>query len=293
MTRRRIGRAAARDIAASPSVEAALATLAHTPYGRDIRPGQALAEAQRSIVVTVLWNLRVLAGWAPREGAAILRILLGAVEVSNVEDLLRSFAGIEAPPPYQLGSLATAWPRLALATSPGELRRALAASPWGDAGGDTPSEIGLVMRARLADRLMAAVPSAREWAAGATGLLVAREVVLRHRGLPAAARLAASRVVGPAAVSAGTLPELTAALPASARWALAGVTEPDDLWLADTRWWARVEHDGIAQARHAMAGPEVLIGAAAVMAADAWRVRAALELAARGGGHLEVFDAVA
>ena len=29
------------------------------------------------------------------------------------------------------------------------------------------------------------------------------------------------------------------------------------------------------------------------MAVDAWRVRAALELAARGGGPLEVFDAVA
>jgi hypothetical protein len=29
------------------------------------------------------------------------------------------------------------------------------------------------------------------------------------------------------------------------------------------------------------------------MAADAWRVRAALEIAARGGGPLEAYDAVA
>ncbi len=42
-----------------------------------------------------------------------------------------------------------------------------------------------------------------------------------------------------------------------------------------------------------MIEPDVLVGVAALMAADAWRVRAALELAARGGSPLEVFDAVA
>ncbi len=40
-----------------------------------------------------------------------------------------------------------------------------------------------------------------------------------------------------------------------------------------------------------------VIGSVAVLAADAWRVRAALEVAARGGpgspGALEAFDAVA
>jgi hypothetical protein len=35
----------------------------------------------------------------------------------------------------------------------------------------------------------------------------------------------------------------------------------------------------------------VAVGCAAVLAADAWRVRAALESAARGGGLTEVFDA--
>jgi hypothetical protein len=35
-----------------------------------------------------------------------------------------------------------------------------------------------------------------------------------------------------------------------------------------------------------------VVGAVAVLSVDAWRVRAALELAARGGGSLEVLDAV-
>lgn len=293
MTRRRLGRGAARSLAASGSVQAAVATLVHSPYGHDVRPGQTLADAQRAVVETVLWNLRVLAGWAPREGATMLRVLLGAIETANVEDHLRRLAGAEAPPPYHLGGLGTAWSRLAGTTSAAEVRRVLAASPWGDPGGESPREIGLAMRTSLADRVMAAAPDAAAWAAGATALLVAREVVLERRELPSRARTAASRVVGPAAVSAGTLPELVAALPASARWSLADVSQPTDLWQAEARWWARVEHDGFALSRRAAAGPEALVGAAALLAADAWRVCAALELAARGGAPLEVFDAVA
>ena len=293
MTRRRLGRVATRNLAASTSVDAALAVLVRTPYGHDVRPGQSLAEAQRAVVETVLWNLRVLAGWAPRQGAAMLRVLVGAVEAANVEDHLRRLAGAEPPAPYRLGGLATAWPRLAATTSPGELRRVLAASPWGDPGGESPREIALAMRTSLADRVMAAVPAAASWASGSTALLVAREVVRERRELPERARIAASRVVGPAAVSAATLPELVAALPISARWALADVTQPGELWQAEARWWTRVERDGFELARSAAAGPEVLVGAVAMLAADAWRVRAALEVAARGGAPLEVFDAVA
>ena len=36
-----------------------------------------------------------------------------------------------------------------------------------------------------------------------------------------------------------------------------------------------------------------MVGAVAVMTADAWRVCAALEIAARGGGPMEDYDAVA
>lgn len=293
MSRRRVGRAGARSLAAGPTLAAALSTLAQSPYGHDVRPGQTLAQAQRAVVDTAVWNLRVLAGWAPRTGATILRVLLAGLEISNVEDQLHRFAGEESPPPYRLGALATAWPRLAATTSVGEVRGVLATSWWGDPGGVTAAEIGLAMRTCLADRTMAAVPAAGVWAGGATALLVARTLVQERRDLPAVARLAASRVLGPGALSAATVPELAAAVPASARWALAGVRDPEDLWQAEAGWWARVERDGLDLGRRALAGPQSLVAAVALLAVDAWRVRAALEVAARGGGPVEVFDAVA
>ena len=56
---------------------------------------------------------------------------------------------------------------------------------------------------------------------------------------------------------------------------------------------AAVEADGFALLRRPRAGPEVVLGAIAVMAMDAWRVRAALAAAAAGTGSSEVLDAVA
>lgn len=293
MTSRRLGKGAVRQLATSPSLEAALAVLGRGPYGRDVRPHAGLADAQRAVVATLVWNARVLAGWAPRGGAAALRVLVGPVEIAAVEDHLRRMAGEDPPAPHRLGGLATAWPRLARTTSPQELQRALTRSAWGDPGGTTPREVGLAMRTALADRALAVVPTAGAWAAGATALLLAREVAGGGRDLPPAAQRSASRVVGAAAVSARTLPGLAASLPRTAQWALEGVASPTDLWRAEARWWTRVESDGLGLARRAAAGPEVVVGAVAVLGADAWRVRAALEVAARGGGPLEDVDAVA
>ena len=197
------------------------------------------------------------------------------------------------PPPSASVALPRPGPRLQRTTSAPDLRRALAASAWGDPGGESPREITLWLRTTLADRVVAAVPEAGVWASGATALLVAREVFLEGRRLPEHARLAASRVIGPAAVSATSLPELAAALPARARWALADVDRPDALWRAEARWWARVDEDATALVRHARTGRGVLVGAVGLMAVDAWRVRAALEVAARGGGPTEALDAVA
>ncbi|HTY73601.1 MAG TPA: hypothetical protein VMI11_14470 [Actinomycetes bacterium] len=311
MTRRRLGREGARDLAALPSLDAALFTLAGSAYGRGVSPGQTLAAAQRGVVDTTLWNLRVLAGWVPRDGVAILRLLVGGLEIANLErHLARLGEGatvrpLGGPPareePYQLGGLATAWPRLATTSSPGEVRAVLAASPWGDPGGESPREIGLAMRLSLADRVMAAVPAAAGWAAGAAALLVAREVLLAGLALPAAAAVSAARVLGHRAVATTTLADLTAALPSATRWALAGVGEPTEIWRAETRWWAHVDHEAGLRSRAGDAGPEALVAAVGMLAADAWRVRAALEIAARGGVEgaaydvigAEAFDAVA
>lgn len=293
MTRRRLGRVEADRLAATPSVDAAVSALTNTPYGSHVEAGQTLPEVQRSVVDTVAWNVRVLAGWTPREGVRILRALIAVLEAANVRDHLLRLAGADPPAPYRLGGLTTAWLRLQPTTSLADLRVALAASPWGDPGGETPREIDLAMRTALADRVAAAVPAAGRWAAGATALLVAREVFLDGQPLPPAARLAAQRVIGRDAVAADTFPDLLAALPPAARWPLADVQVPFDLWRAETHWWAGVERDGVALVRGSRDGPDVVVGAVAMLAADAWRVRAALELAARGGGPREVFDEVA
>ena len=84
-----------------------------------------------------------------------------------------------------------------------------------------------------------------------------------------------------------------AALPSRARWVVAGINTVDQLWRAEAGWWSRLEGDGLrllGQPRYSRAHT---VGAIAVLGTDAWRCRAALELAARGGGPMDAYDAVA
>ena len=293
MTRRRCGREGARLLGASGSLAAAMQTLAQSPYGHDLGPGQRLDMAQRAVVATFAWNVRVLAGWAPREGVAVLRALMACLEVANTVDHLDAMAGEQAPDAYQLGSLDTAWSRLRETSTVAELRNVLVASPWGDPGGDSPRAIGLAMRAVAADRVVAAVPEAGGWAAGAVALLLARELAADRGPVPEGCRAASARVVGWQAASTTRLPDLVAAVPRDARWAVTGVQTSVDLWRAELRWWRRVEQDGLAMARRNTPGRPVLVGTVALLAADAWRVRAALELAAHGGSPAEDANALA
>jgi hypothetical protein len=293
MTNRRVGRSAARRLAASSSLPDALEALARTPYGHELRSARDLASAQRAVVETVLWNSRVLAGWAPRQGVSILRALAAVLEEANIRDRLRALEGTDVPPPYRLGGLSTAWPRVARAGSVDEVRGVLAASPWGDPQGASADDIGLALGTSVTDRVVSAVPPAAGWASAACALLVARTVVRDGRDLPPTARTAAARVLGLRALASGSLPELADRVPSGTRWVLEGVTEPDELWSAEARWWARVERDGFALVRGPANGPGVLVGAVALMATDAWHVRGALELAVRGGTPMEAFDAVA
>ena len=65
MLARRVGRGPAFALAASPSLDAALAMLSGSAYGRFVRPDMDLAAAQRAVAETVLWNVRVISGWTP------------------------------------------------------------------------------------------------------------------------------------------------------------------------------------------------------------------------------------
>ncbi|MEZ5184453.1 MAG: hypothetical protein R2720_01780 [Candidatus Nanopelagicales bacterium] len=297
MARRRLGAGAARSLADMPSLDDAVDVLAASPYGHDVRPGQSLEEVQHAVAATVLWHLRVLAGWVPHGDARILRVLAGGFEVANTDEHVRVLSDGADTKPFQLGGLTTAWPWVSTATSLAAVRDALGQSAWGDPGGDTPAVFHLGMRVSWADRVASQIPGIHPWAAGAVALLMAREVLVAgHRPTEAIARMAGS-MLGSRWLDARSIPALAAAVPTSARWALAGVEDPDDLWRAEVGWWARVERDGFKLLRQPVASPDSVVGAAAVMAADAWRVRAALEVAARGGSKdaraLEAFDAVA
>ncbi|HUY45430.1 MAG TPA: hypothetical protein VMV92_06850 [Streptosporangiaceae bacterium] len=293
VARRRLGPAAARRLAASASLADALRALSGTPYGRADMPGQTLAGAQHAIARTVLWDLRVLAGWLPRDGVHLLRTLAGWFELANVDELLQTMAGRPVGEEFRLGALATAWPQLRQAAGLAGLRTALAASPWRDPCGDTALAVRLGMRARWAARVAECGDPARTWAAGAAVLLLAGERFAAGHTVDPAVMHGALGLLGPAAPGAATLEELARGLPARARWVLAGISSPAGLWRAEAAWWAGVERDGFRLLGTSGLDSGTVLGAVAVISADAWRICAALEIAARGGGPLKAYDAVA
>ena len=288
-----LGPDAARRLAASPSLSAAQQVLAAISDARAARVGETLEATQHAVAAELLWNLRVLAGWLPRDGVDLLRALACWFEIANVDELLESAAGRPAEEEFRLGALATAWPRLRRAGSLSALRAALAASRWHDPGGDTALDIRLGLRARWTARVAGFGDPARTWASGAAALLLAGERFAAARPVRPAVMDGALALTGQAAASAATLDDLHRSLPAAARWALSGISSPDGLWQAEAAWWTRVERDGFALLRTSATDSGTVLGAAAVMAADARRVCAALEIATRGGGPLEAYDAVA
>jgi hypothetical protein len=284
----------ARQIARGPTLDDALQRLATTPYARHTRTAADLRHAQRAVSATLLWHLRVLAGWLPRSGARLLVPLAAGFEIANVASRLPA-AGVrhaQAAQPYRLGALETAWRHLEPARTPAETRAALAASPWGDPGGDTPWALITGMRMAAARRTALAVQPARRWARGRAALLAARELFVHHRSLPEPVLHDAARLLGRRATAAATYQEFCERLPSSAAWALHDIGEPGELWRAEARWWRTVDADGAALVREGRYGPRVVVGAVALLSVDAWRVRAALESAARGGRPGDVFDAV-
>ncbi|WP_040796383.1 hypothetical protein [Nocardia higoensis] len=288
---RRLGDAGARDLAASPSVAAAVAILAEGPYGRFVHSGQSLADVEHGVAATTLWHLRVLAGWQPREGAELVRQLAGWFEIANATEHARALAGQESGRLFELGRLATAWSRLAAAGSPSALRAALTASAWEDAGDGTPVAVAVSMGLAWAARVRAAVPEAAAWAEGGAALLVARQRLALSIDLPSAVARRAEAVLGDGA-TAKTWEAFATGLRPAARWPLADLAGPEDLWRGEAAWWSKVSRDSALLVRQPRPGRATLLGTVAFLAVDARRVRAALEGAARGGRVLELFDEI-
>jgi hypothetical protein len=295
-----------RAVATSPGLSQALTALASSSYGHDVRSGQSLGAAQHAVGASLLWNMRVLAGWLPRGHADVVRLFAAGFEAANIDEHLAALQhpstphGEPADPPYSLGMLDTSWSRLSSATTLTGIAEVLETSRWRLRGCTTPRELHLGLRLAWADAVVAGVPEAAGWARAGAALLVLKEVVLEGRRLTGPLALRASYVLGPTFVGALSgrsvdLAGVRADLPSGARWVLDGIDQIQDLWRGEAAWWHRVERDGFALLRGSAYDRGPVVGALAVLAVDAWRVRAALETAARGGAGptLEAFDGVA
>jgi hypothetical protein len=308
MAHSRVGAGASRGLAAQPTVDSALSSLQESGYAERLRGAAGLAAAERAVQETVLWQLRVLAGWLPASGTALARAAAGTFEIENIMALAhRLTGGAATSEPYQLGALATAWPRLATAGSREELADALSVTAWGaDVGAaarggtaaatQTTAGTGALRDALTvvwARRLAGVAAPARPWC-GALCVLTAARILTVDGGAPPAPAVHLLRpVLGTAWENTRSLAEFTAALPRSLQPALQGVASPKELWRAEARLHAAVEKDGFQLLRGSMPGPDVVLGAIAVLSTDAWRVRAALTAAAAGSGSSEVLDAAA
>jgi hypothetical protein len=292
LTRRRLGRAGARAVAAAGGTDAAVALLADSPYGRDVRAGMPADAARRAVGSVCLWHLRVLAGWLPPHGGEVVRVFAGRFELANIADSLVAMTGRQVPEPYTLGALGVAWPRVAAASTGQEVRAALAGSAWGDPGTATWPDAAVPLEARWAGWLADAIVDAPVWATGAAALVVARQLAVA-RPVPQAAMADLRRQLGRNWESATDLPGLAARLPRRGTWVLDGVDSPEGLWRAEGRWWQRVDGDAAATLRGARPGPDVAAAAAARLVVDVWRAQAALEAAPWGRTGVGTFDALA
>lgn len=293
LARRRLGRAGARDLAGSASAGEAVERLATSPYGHAVRVGQDVTTARRGVAATALWHLRVLAGWLPAGAADVVRVFAGPFEIANVAGRLGAVDGAVEPEPFRLGALALAWPRVATAASVGEVRAALAASSWGDPGGDAAAEVIAGLRLAWAGRLATLAPDAAGWGQSAAALVVAEERFVHGRALTPAAAGDARRLVGRGWEAAGSLAALAGSLPAATRFLLANLGGVEELWRAEARWWRRVDDEAAALLARSRPGRGTVTAAAALLLVDVWRVQAALEALAWGDAALERFDAVA
>jgi len=292
MARRRLGKTGVRALARSSGLAEAVALLAASPYGRHVHPDDSLAEAQHGVLEALLWNLRVLAGWLPPPGVRALRVLAGWFEIANIEEHLARLTGRDGDAPYRLGVLGSAWPRLAQAGSAAELRSQLSASVWGDPGGETAADIALGLRIAWAQRIGSQVGPAVPWVLGGLALMVAGQRYAAGRPLTDRAARGVDALLGREWAQAGDIAGFPHRLPTRARWALRGVERPEQLWRAEAAWWARLRADGL-RLLGGEFGPDRPIGTVALLAVDAWQVRAALAVAARPNATEADFDVVA
>lgn len=310
---RRLGLEEARHLAECGSLAAAVSML--DPTGYRIPPERrppagsdaagAVTIAQRAIGAAMLWDLRVLAGWLPQTGTSLMRALAGWFEIANLRERLVELADRDAGPAgrpsgiargqaeyFELGALATAWPRLRDCEDVAAMRAVLATSAWQDPGGEDAGALIAGLHARWAERIATLGDQPRIWAQAAVALILAGELAAAGRSASPKLDTVGSTLLGPEVKAASSVAELRRRLPRKVAWVLGDPATGWEPWQGEVAWWRRVEQDGLGLLASSGFDRKPVIGSVVVLAADARRVRSALGLAARGGG-LKVFDALA
>ena len=294
MAQRRVGGGTSRALAAKPSLTAALSVLTESVYAQRLHGVAGLAAAERAIHETFLWQLRVLAGWLPASGTVLARTMAATYEIENVVALaLQLDGGPTAPEPFRLGALATAWPRLALAGSAGDLAAVLRTTGWGDVGDGGPGRLRETLTVAWARKLSAVAPATQPWCDAVCVLAAAQGLTPHTRPAPQRLLHLLRPVLGRSWEDAGSISEFRDALPPRLRAVVRDIESPRELWRAEARAHSEIEKNGFRLLHDSMPGPDVVVGAMAVLSMDAWRVCAALAAAAVSAGASEVLDEAA
>lgn len=281
MARGRLGPGGIHSVLTSPDRSSGLAVAAASMYSGAVEKDRGDPSGlEHEIGAAVLWRLRVLAGWMPPGGSRVLRGVAAYFERENILRHARALGQGQPRPDdsgdYVLDGLATCWPAASRTQNEAELRSVLAASPWGDPGATDVAGLADTLSLAAWRRLVAVAPATRSWARDAVVLLVARARVIENATPSDRQRALASPLIGRGWSSASDLDALRASLVPSARRALEPAQEPDDLWLAEAALVARIDADATRMLRTDRPGPEVVLGAAAALMIDGWRLRAAL-----------------
>ena len=283
-----------RALARADSWGDARQALAQTSYGRELDADADRAAARRAAAAATMWQIRVLAGWLPPGATRLARLAAGPMEIANIERQLARFDGSQPPiDPIPLGSLGVAWPRISAASTAPQIAEMLSRTAWGDPGGDDATTISLGLRVGWVRRAARAATVIRPWAHGIAAVLIARETFAFDRDIAATTARDLDRLIGTRWRSAADLAELAERLPESARWPLAGLRSPVDVWRAELAIVDRVAADAHTLATSGRYGRDSAIAVMALLLVDLWLVTAAIEAAGRGRRAWEVFDAVA
>ncbi len=286
----RAGEEGAARLAAVRSWREAEDLLARWSYGVRAADATGPEGLQRAVRETLLWQLRVLAGWAPAAGTGILRAAAARFERDNILARLRELDGGSRAAPYDLGAMETSWGLLRRAETPDQLRASLARTSWGEVPAGEADQLADLLTAACLTRYAQAAPAARTWCARALALAVARLRFVDGVHPGPTLRQRVGPLLGHAWEGTTDLPSFATGLPTGASAAFSGVSSPSGLWRAEARTYAAMEAEAAAMLRQGSPGPDVVVAGIALLSADAWRVQAAIATIGQGPAAREVLD---